>query len=328
MVVQDPVSPGAKLQADFRGMLPLALGTLAPAEKLDFDVFIRSDVGRAVLFRGRNCPLDQHDIRRLSESSIVTLYIRVAEHEEYCNYLRQVVLDNADLPSERRLQVLAAVNRSVFETAFSSPNVNRYVQFAEKFGKDLANVFCSDDFALRDLSRLLSHDYYTYTHVANVTTYCLALASQLGGFDAELLRQIAIGALLHDYGKRLIPTSVLNCTTPLTDEQWQIIQRHPMDGFREFCTRSDVNRGQLMMIYQHHERIDGKGYPVGVGGSDIHEWARMCKIADVFDALTSDRPYRQADSPSKVLEFMETMVGTEIDEEMFRCFQATINCSD
>ncbi len=83
-----------------------------------------------------------------------------------------------------------------------------------------------------------------------------------------------------------------------------------------------------MMIYQHHERPDGKGYPVGVCGAEIHPWARICKVADVFDALTSDRPYRKADSPAKVLEFMSTKVGTEFDEEMFQCFRATINCKD
>ncbi len=202
MAVQTQVPPDSKQQSDFRGMLPIALGTLAPAEKLDFDLYIRSDASRAVLFRGRNYPLDEHDIRRLSESSVVTLYIRVAEHEEYCDYLRQVVLENAELPGDRRLQVLTAVNRSVFETAFASPNVNRYVEFAEEFGSDLASVFCSNEFTLRDLTQLLSHDYYTYTHVANVTTYCLILASQLEGLNPELLRQIAVGALLHDYGKR------------------------------------------------------------------------------------------------------------------------------
>ena len=328
MSVQTEAPPSGRQQADFRGMLPIALGTLAPAEKLDFDLFIRSDAGRAVLFRGRDYPLDQDDIRRLSESSVATLYIRVAEHEKYCDYLRDVALGNPELPGDRRLQVLTAINRAVFETAFSSPNVNRYVEFAETFGTDLASVFCSNEFTLRDLSRLMSHDYYTYTHVANVTTYCLALASRLGKYAPDVLRQIAVGALLHDYGKRYVPTAVLNCVGRLTEQQWQLIQRHPTDGFREFAARDDMNWGQLMMIYQHHERPDGKGYPVGVTGSEIHEWARICKVADVFDALTSERPYRKADSPVKVLEFMESKIGTEFDEEMFRCFRATINCKD
>ncbi len=327
MAVQTAERPIAKQPSDFRGMLPIALGTLAPAEKLDFDLFVRSEGDKAVLFRGRNYPLNQDELERLSGSSVVTLYIRVADHEDYCTYLNEVVLQNPELPGDRRLQVLTAVNRSVFETAFTSPNVHRYVEFAEEFGNNLANVFSENEFTLRDLSHLLAHDYYTYTHVANVTTYCLGLASRLG-FDHESLQQVAFGALLHDYGKRYIPTSVLNCTTRLTDEQWRIIQRHPTDGFREFCHREDVNWGQLMMIYQHHERLDGKGYPVGAGGSEIHEWARLCKVADVFDALTADRPYRRADSPSKVLEFMATKVGTEFDEEMFRCFQATINSKD
>lgn len=328
MAVQTQVSPEVKRKSELRSMLPIAAGTLTPVETLEFDLFVRSDTNKAVLFRGRGDALQKRDLSRLAESSVVTLYIHVAEHEDYCRHLRDVMLDNEELPSDQRLQVVTAVNRSVFETAFASPNVNRYVEFAETLGDDLADVFSNSQFTLRDLTRLLSHDYYTYTHVANVTNYCLILATSWAGPDRDLLRQIAIGALLHDYGKRFIPPAILNCTSKLTPQQWQVIQRHPTDGFREFATRDDVDWGQLMMIYQHHERLDGKGYPVGVGGSDIHEWARLCKVADVFDALTAERPYRKADSPSRVLEYMASKVGEEFDEEMFRCFRATINCSD
>ena len=83
-----------------------------------------------------------------------------------------------------------------------------------------------------------------------------------------------------------------------------------------------------MMIYQHHERLDGKGYPVGVTGEEIHPWARICKVADVFDALTCDRPYRKAGPPQAVLRFMAARVGVDFDEEVFQCFQAMINSSD
>ncbi len=328
MAVETKVQSSTSDSVEFRGMLPIALGTLVPAESLDFDLFVRSDAEKAVLFRGRDYPLEASDIRRLCDSKVATLYIRVGDHEQYCEYLREVVLNNADLPAERRVQVLMAVNRSVFESAFSSPNVNRYVEFAENFGSDLTDAICGNQVAMNDLMRLMSHDYYTFTHVANVTTYCTTLAARLGNGDREFVHQIAVGALLHDYGKRFIPASTLNCTGRLSEEQWRAIQQHPLDGFREFCERQDVSWGQLMMIYQHHERPDGKGYPVGVGASEIHEWARICKVADVFDALTSDRPYRKADRPAKVLEFMAGKLGTEFDKEMFECFQATINCNE
>ena len=328
MAVKTQVAETVADDSEIRGYLPIALGTLVPAERLDFDLFVRKGENKAVLFRGRNYPLDDDDIRRLSDSSKATLYIRLTEHEEYCDYLRQAILENPDLPGPQRLQVLMAVNRSVFESAFHSPNINRYLEFASAFGDELTTVMCDNDIVLSVMIRLMSHDYYTYTHVANVTTYCLALACGLGITDRQVLREITIGGLLHDFGKRFVPKSILNSTRRLTDEQWMLIQQHPTTGFRDFSTRKDLSWGQLMMVYQHHERPDGRGYPVGVGTSEIHDWAKMCKLADVFESLSSDRPYRRADPVPKVMEYMEAKAGTEFDEEMVRCFLAMINCKN
>lgn len=311
--------------ADAGGMLPVALDTLAPASSLDFDLYVRSESGVPVLFRGRTYPLEPEDIRRLMQGNGNTLYIRVSDHEGYCDYLRTVVLDNPELPPGQRINVLTAVNRSVFENAFSSSNVNRYVDFARGFGQQLTDTICGSDVAVGDLCRLLRHDYYTFTHVANVTVYCMALANALGYRDRDTLQQIAVGGLLHDYGKRFVSAYTLNYTGRLSAGQFREIRRHPHDGFCQFALRADVQWGQLMMIYQHHERPDGKGYPVGVTAAEIHPWARICKVADVFDALTSARPYRRADAPKAVLAFMAGKVGTEFDEDVLACFQAMIN---
>ncbi len=313
---------------DATGYLPIAVGTLAPAENLDFDLFLRSDSGQATLFRGKDYELERADLMRLRESSISTLYIRVGDHERYCDYLRDEVLSSGELQPEQRLQVLTAVNRSVFESAFSSVNMQRYMEFADSVGRELAETMANMDVSLSGLLKLLTHDYYTYTHVANVTTYCLALARGLGIHDVAELNEIAKGGLLHDYGKRHIPKYVLNCTTKLDEASWNAMLQHPTHAFRDLSIREDVSWGQLMMAYQHHERPDGKGYPVGIGGDEIHPWARICKIADVFDALTSERPYRKPDPISRVLEMMESRGGFEFDGELIKCFRAMFRCSN
>jgi len=326
MSAQTAAPRSGQKNAEFRGMLPIALSTLIPADKLDFDLYLRSDDDEAVLFRGRSYPLEQEDIDRLIHSRTATLYIKVSEHEAYCEYLRNVVLGDADLPADRRFKVLTEVNRSVFESAFGSTDSNRYIDFAREFGDDLTDVICANEVAIGDLASLMSHDYYTFTHVANVTTYSVSLAAALGHSDREELQQIAVGGLLHDYGKRFISSHTLNFPGRLTKQQFREIQRHPHTGFTQFTGRDDLVWGQLMMIYQHHERPDGKGYPVGIRHDEIHPWARICKVADVYDALTCDRPYRKADSPAEVLRFMRRKAGTEFDEEVFECFRAMINC--
>lgn len=310
---------------ELRSLLPIALGTLVPADELDFNLYIPSENDRPTLFRGRHYPLHQEDITRLMAGNIKTLYIKISEHEVYCEYLRETVLNAPELPAARRVSVLTAVNRSAFEAAFASRDSGRYLEFAESFGEDLADTICGHAVALHDMLCLIEHDYYTFTHVVNVTIYCIAIAINLGHTDRDTLCHISVGGLLHDYGKRFVSPRILNYPDRLSEEKSREIQRHPLAGFCEFTDRQSLNWGQLMMIYQHHERPDGKGYPVGIHAEDIHPWARICKVADVFDALTSDRPYRRADTKKDVLEFMGKKTGREFDEEVFQCFQAMNN---
>ncbi len=98
----------------------------------------------------------------------------------------------------------------------------------------------------------MSHDAGTYTHVMNVSTYCLALAEQLGIHDQQELEQIAIGALLHDIGKLYVPVEIINKNGPLSQQDWVLMRLHPQMGYRELCFRGDLDEGQLMMVYGHH----------------------------------------------------------------------------
>jgi HD-GYP domain-containing protein (c-di-GMP phosphodiesterase class II) len=202
--------------------------------------------------------------------------------------------------------------------------MDQMVRFAADFGQQMTDLICDQKLVLTNLLPLMAHDYYTYTHVTNVCTYCLAIANKLGIHNPAELSEVAEGALLHDLGKRKIPSTVLNHPGKLNTEQWETVRRHPTDGFRDLCHREDLSWGQLMMVYQHHERIDGKGYPVGSVGDEIHLWGRICKVADVFDALSSDRPYRKAEPVSQVLQMLEERAGTEFDKDMVRCLKALI----
>jgi len=310
-----------------RGFLPIAIETLVPTSKLEFDLHIRPDrAGAVVMFRERKYPLETEDLRRLTESGITTLYIAVADHVAYRQYLNDEVINNERVPATQRYRVLRTANRAVFQSAFRSGNVDRMVGFASQFGHQVTELVCDQGLVLNSLLPLMAHDYYTYTHVTNVCTYCVVLAGGLGIRDEDDLVHLAVGALLHDVGKRKIPPALLNHPGRFNDEQWELVRRHPTDGFCEVCLRPDLTWGQLMMIYQHHERLDGRGYPVGLVDREIHDWARICKVADVFDALSSDRPYRKAEPVDKVLDFLVARAGTEFDKEMVRCLRAMIEC--
>jgi HD-GYP domain-containing protein (c-di-GMP phosphodiesterase class II) len=312
-------------EADTRGFLPIVIETLVPTSVLDFDLFIRPErAGPLVLFRERTYPLEEVDLERLAEAGVETLYIPAASHLAYRHYLNEKVIDNDHLPPTRRYKVLRIANQMVFRTICDSGNVDRMVEFATELGQQMADLFCDQELVLSNLLPLMAHDYCAYTHVTNVCTCCLALASRLGVNERADLLDVAGGALLHDLGKRQIPPPVLSHRGRLSEEQREIVRRHPADGFRDLCLRRDLNWGQLMMVYQHHERLDGRGYPVGSVSREIHYWAQICKVADVFDALSSDRPHRKAKPIDQVLGFLQERSGTAFDEDILQCLNAIL----
>lgn len=170
------------------------------------------------------------------------------------------------------------------------------------------------------LFKVLIHDYYTYTHVTNVAVYCLVLAEALGIRSQKELSAIAVGALLHDVGKRMIPVSLLNKTGPLTPEERTLINEHPTAGFKELCRLEHLSREQLMMVYQHHERLDGKGYPCGITEEEILPWSRICCVADVYDAITSHRAYHRPMPVAEAAAYLVRHAGTTFDKDMVACW--------
>jgi len=303
------------------GLVAIAVETLMPRDALDFDLYLWSSADSPpILYREANYPLDETDLDRLLSQGIQTLYIPAAKCRSYQQYLRKVVLRNSRLRPAQRFTLLKRANRAMFESAFRSGLPTRMVQFAEEFGRQLWEVVCDRDTVLSHLFSVMDHDYLTYTHLTNVCTYSVALAHWLGITRPVDIGAIAAGALLHDYGKRHVPPAILNKTDRLTQSEREIIRGHVAAGFIAFCMQEEIQWGQLMMIYQHHERLNGRGYPVGAVGEEIHPWARICAIADVFDALTSTRPYRPPDPLEDVLEYLQERAGSDFDAEMVRCW--------
>ena len=307
------------------GLVGIAVETLLPRDALDFDIYIwPSADSPPVLYREANYPLEEVDLDRLLSQGVHVVYIPAAKCRSYQQYLRKVVLRNSRLRPTQRFMLLKKANRAVFESAFRSGVPGRMMEFAEEFGRQLWEVVCDREMVLTHLFAVMDHDYLTYTHLTNVCTYSVALAHWLGIRRPGEIGAIAAGALLHDYGKRHVPPAILNKRDRLTPSEREIIRQHVVAGFTAFSSQDNIHWGQLMMLYQHHERLNGRGYPVGLTGEEIHPWAKICAIADVFDALTSARPYRPPDPLEDVLEYLQQRAGSDFDPEMVRCWVAKI----
>ena len=170
------------------------------------------------------------------------------------------------------------------------------------------------------LMRLSRHDYYTYNHCVDVAVYSIVLARRIFGEEKDFLIAAGLGGLLHDIGKREIDLSVINKKGALTPDEWAEIKRHPTTGRACLQNVSCVPDLSRLVVYQHHENFDGTGYPQGLKGDDICNLARVVTIADVFDALTTERSYHRAISPKEAMNTMFGMQPGKFDPAIFRSF--------
>jgi putative two-component system response regulator len=163
-----------------------------------------------------------------------------------------------------------------------------------------------------------SRDRYTRGHIERVERYAVRVARALE-WDVERITLLEFGALLHDIGKILAPRRILNKPDKLTEAEWIIMRRHPENG-AQMLTGVEHLRETLPYVLYHHERWDGKGYPTGLAGRSIPVEARLLAIADAYDAMTNDRPYRAAVPIAKALDEIQRCSGTQFDPELVNVF--------
>jgi putative nucleotidyltransferase with HDIG domain len=183
---------------------------------------------------------------------------------------------------------------------------------------DIAESVQRNPHALISLSRLKASDEYTYMHSVAVCALMIAVARQLDMPD-EWIREAGMAGLLHDIGKMAIAQEILNKPGRLTDAEFTIIKDHPQSGAR-ILRQSLVNSvAALDVCLHHHEKFDGSGYPFGLAGEQISVLSRMAAICDVYDAITSERPYKKAWGPAQSIQQMATWNG-HFDERIFQAF--------
>jgi len=199
--------------------------------------------------------------------------------------------------------------RAFSNVASAFITMQNYIIQQDKFQKDL----------LRAMIRFLEiHDPYTRGHSESVAVLASRLAREMG-METEQVDRVFWAGMVHDLGKILIPGNILTKVEPLTEEEFQLIKEHPSWGGKVLHSFDDLQDVARFVEY-HHERWDGKGYPEGLMGTQIPLVSRILTIADSFDAMTSDRPYRRAISLEKAYEEMETNSGSQFDPELVPIF--------
>lgn len=176
--------------------------------------------------------------------------------------------------------------------------------------------------AFISIAQLKNRHEYTYMHSVAVCALMINLARELR-FGEAAVREAGMAGLLHDIGKALMPPEILEKPGPLTDEEYAIMQTHPLQGRDLLARSSGVSHNALDVCLRHHEKFDGTGYPDGLAGDRLSLFARMSALCDVYDAVTSNRAYKRPWTPTEAVETMRGWTG-HFDPEMFEVFVRSV----
>lgn len=303
--------------------IPINLETIQLGSTHSFDVFFKTKEEKMILYCAGGEKINEKVFEKIKEFNVSNLYIRKLDKEYYDIFVEES-LNNILASTQISPQVKArtAYNSilNVARSLFEDPKAEMIQRYKNVIYVIVNYIFKEDD-ALLDMIKLTTFDYSTYNHSINVGFLSIGLAKELlkDQPDHDFV-EMGKGFFLHDIGKCMIPVQLLQKKEPLSYSEWELIKRHPNEGIRiltKFNEQSDVIN---KIVLQHHERHNGKGYPRGLKGNDIHIYSKICSIADTFDGLTSHRPYREKYLTFDALRIMKNEMFKYFEPEFFNNF--------
>ena len=302
------------------------VATLIANSVPDFALYLtHSDYpGRRVLYRKQGLVLSKDHLACLQRHGVDHVYIlvqdRPLQHRYMVESARQL-LDDPATPAPQKAAIIYEFSKSAVQCAFDEP-CEQNIKTCRDLAQEQVRYVVSDPQAMASLLRIISHDYYTYTHSVNVCSFTVALCRRAGLDDLERLKVIGIGAMLHDVGKSQINRAIINKPGQLSPLERKEIRRHPELGVALLTHTSPVpvEAEELELVLGHHEKCDGSGYPGGLAADGLSLPVRACAITDVFDALTTHRSYKSARSAFDSLNLMQRKMSRQLDPALLAEF--------
>ncbi|PKN65408.1 MAG: hypothetical protein CVU52_11105 [Deltaproteobacteria bacterium HGW-Deltaproteobacteria-10] len=233
--------------------------------------------------------------------------------------LQEAIYDKKMPPAEKA-QAIKHHSVVMIQRLMENPS-RESIGEAKKGISEVVDVVLAEDNTNQQLLALTSHDYNTYVHSVNVGLLAISLAKSIfKGSNAHDMHELGAGFFLHDLGKVKIDINIILKPAVLTDEEILEIRKHPQYGYDILKQTNQSSEECRKVVLQHHERDNGRGYPQGLKGEDIHLYGRICSIADVFDALSAKRPYKQSLRPFEALNVMKEEMLEHFHKQLFQKF--------
>jgi HD-GYP domain-containing protein (c-di-GMP phosphodiesterase class II) len=302
-------------------------------DEMVIDQAIIDRAGRILI--ARNTVLDAYHIMSLLKMGVPGIYIREGEEdaEPILTDDQKPVIDEAvknkidknTIQDRAKVKLSESVKARVAEGIqylYNDTSSENFTSTTKNITDDLMRAITDNDAVAVDISALKVSDEYTFKHSVDVATMSMIVGRKYGLNDNEIY-ELGISGLLHDVGKSKIPNEILNKATRLTDEEFAMMKQHSLFGYGILKDKYDLSNAIKLGVLQHHEKMNSTGYPMGVSSDKINLFARIISVADIYDALVTERPYKKPFSPRDAVELIMSMTE-ELDINVMRSFLESV----
>jgi len=258
----------------------------------------------------------------ITSKKIKDVFVLIQDHKQYeldtQKYLSELI-KNDNVSIVKKFEIVQDMTADAMNNLFHGEINTEKIQRVNVLLDDTIDLILHETSAVKAMLDVTSYDYYTYTHSVNVSLYALGFGAYLH-LSKDKLHALGKAAILHDIGKKDIPNEIVNKNGRLTNEEFSIMKNHPSNAVNILKALGEDNKLLQNIVEQHHEKLDGTGYPFGLKNNEINIYAQIVAISDIFDALTTKRSYKEALTSFEALEIMKNEMSHELNKDLLKEF--------
>ncbi len=307
-------------QGKFSRIAMAAARALSTDATADVEVYLPTSQNDApVLYRKSGVGLTRPDFDKLHSSGVQCIYVRSKDLKR-CEVVLESklgeLLTSNEIRTDEKTRIVHQVGTSVARDLTKGPIPADDMHRAANLVDNVIGFVLDDPIVASHMLQMAAHERTTASHMFVVSTLAIILGAEFFGEDYDMLASLGLAGMMHDIGKLGIDSRILNKPTALTAEEALLIQQHPIESVRLLGDDPQASPAIRQMVVQHHEWINGGGYPIGLSGPDVHPGTRVLSIVDCFHAMIGRRPYRPAMEPPDAVRVLNTQAGRQFDPQI------------
>lgn len=300
--------------------MPISPAVLIPGLKIPFPLFVEQNLRISKIseaddiFDPLKLKVNSSDYKKAN----FLIGVEKKDIEKYKMFLKELAAKK--LKPAVHAAVIKENTKIVAKDLLDNPRSGEHIKVAKESVNNMLQAILDNPTSFYGLMRINAHDYYTYVHSVNVSTISIGIGMSMGLKNAHDLKDLAFGSLLHDVGKSIVDSRLINKPGKLTDAEFKVMKDHVLLGEKVLKKyHKDIPEHIYYPLLQHHEKLSGTGYPKGLKGEEIHAFGRISAIADIYDALTTERAYKKALTPFDALNYLAKHTE-DYDQKIFKHF--------